>query len=110
MTSLESRYRILGDYIPRPLTWHRVTDALPQSDYDPIMPESRPVLALYADGHMSVAYVRYDNDPDDPCPPKWVQDGRDGYTDGTVTHWRWLPLPPSVFDNPRTTKGATDDA
>lgn len=92
--TLESRYRILGDYIPSPQAWHSVTDALPQSDYDPIMPASRQVLALYSDGHMAVAYVRYDDDPDSPSPPQWVQAGRDAYTDGTVTHWRELPNSP----------------
>lgn len=110
ITALESRYRILGDYIPQALAWHRVSDALPQSDYDCIMPRSRDVLAFYATGRMAVAYVRYDDDPDFPDSPRWVQAGRDGYTGSKVTHWCWLPMPPSVFNNPRTTKGATDDA
>jgi hypothetical protein len=58
---------------------------------------STPVL-LWLGTHAMVGYLQA---PDDDAEhPQWKLSGRDGYDAETVTHWRWLPMPPERRPNP----------
>ena len=80
-------------YTPQPHTWHAITDCLPKmgSNDRTFADASLPVL-LCLGTYQRVGYVQQ---WEDDTQPQWILAGRDMYHAENVTHWRWLPSPPS---------------
>ena len=88
------RYIILNpEYKPNALTWHSVKDCLPALESHACFDKASPYVLTYNQqgDDISIGFlVQWDDEP-----IHWKEYGRDYYNLHGVTHWRWLPQPPT---------------
>jgi len=87
-------YKILKDgHNPSPLSWHSVSDCLPEAQKDECFDfRSKDVLLFDSFGNMFIGFlIEYEGGK---FPSEWILKGKDDHTVENITHWRWLPMPP----------------